>query len=123
MNAMRTVKKSLLLASGAAAVLLGIGGMALHWSIAIDGNYTGRILDSLSGDARLVMDHGEALIRRPGGDLVPYGNYWKVGESWRLLETGSTNEWWEIDRRLGGFDLVRATNSQIRYRFTKRWLN
>jgi len=89
----------------------------------LDGKYSSRVLDSLPGDALLVLKDGNAFIRGPDGEMIPYGHYSRIQGQWKLQETGSTNDWWDIVRHFGGFDLVCPSNSVIRYRFTKRWLD
>jgi len=113
-------KKPTLLLGVALGIVLVIGGIVLALLIApLDGKYSGRILDSLSGDAVFVLKHGDAFIGGPDGELIPYGHYSKTQVGWRLIETGNTNDW-VIDRNLRGFDLISSTNGGVRYRFTKR---
>lgn len=104
------------------AVALGVAAVLMYLRNGIEGVYSGSVLDRLSVDAALVLRAGEAFIRRPDGDLDPYGRYTNEGGRWKMLETpgGGT---WTIQKRLLGFDLVNPTNTNERYHFTRKLID
>ena len=113
-----TTIKGILLAM-AAAVTLGLLGVYFLMVRPPSGEFSAEVLESLSPDAVLVLQDGNAAIKGPNG-LVPYGRYSKSADGWILRESGEVAPWL-IERNLGGFYLVHGTNKTIRYKFVRTW--